>query len=174
MNLTKTWYINSGTFTELFDILNILLNFLPSYEHLRKKSLLDRSTTGRITLLGSSKNELFWIILLNLTSFSGFFLIFDPKCVPITGGTEALPVFHCGVGSANMKTGFTQSEDTIHCFPFTMIVIILLSVQMTSHNFIWHAMVVRKLVLILSKQTCNAIYWHSNKVHVFCGALLFQ
>ncbi len=34
--------------------------------------------------------------------------------------------------------------------------------------------VVSKLVLILLGQTCNAIYWNSNKAHVFYSALPFQ
>ncbi len=34
--------------------------------------------------------------------------------------------------------------------------------------------VVPKLVLILSRQTCNTICRNSNKAHVFCSALSFQ
>ncbi len=34
--------------------------------------------------------------------------------------------------------------------------------------------VVRKLIFILSKRTCNAIYRNSNEAHVFCVVLPFQ
>ncbi len=37
-----------------------------------------------------------------------------------------------------------------------------------------HIRVVPKLVLILSRQTCNTIHWNSEKAHVFCTVLPFQ